>query len=227
MLLHDDLGALTATIREGRRVFANLQRAFLYLIGFKVMVISLAILAPLLGLPILLMLVQLVWLELIVHPVSAVAFESDPGPESMMDEPPRDPGAPLVVARAALRSVLCGALLAAGALAIYATRLSGGGPYARGVAMAVVVGGSLAMVWAELAGAEPWWRVSVPRAFRFWVVIAVVAASVPICMTVPMLAGVLEMRLIDPRDWLLAAALVIVATGWRAFGTRWFMPTRS
>ncbi len=222
VLLHDDLGALAATIREGRRVFANLQRAFLYLIGFKVMVISLAIFAPLLGLPILLMLVQLVWLELIVHPVSAVAFESDPGPESLMDQPPRDPGAPLVAAGAALRSVLSGAFLATGALAIYATRLSGGGPYARGVAMAVVVGGSLAMVWAELAGGEPWWRASVPRAPRFWAVVAMVAASVPICMTVPTLASVLQMRPINPRDWLLAAAIVIGATGWRAFGTRWY-----
>jgi P-type Ca2+ transporter type 2C len=223
VLLDDDLDALTATIGEGRRVFANLQRAFLYLIGFKVMVISLAVLAPLLGLPILLMLVQLVWLELIVHPVSVLAFESDPGPESLMDAPPRAPEAPLVATGAALRSALSGALLAAGALAIYATRLAGGGSYARGVAMTVVIGGSLAMVWAELAGGEPWWRVRVPRALRFWAVLAMVAASVPICMTVPMLAGVLEMRPISPSDWLLAAAIVGGAVGWRAFGTRWII----
>jgi Ca2+-transporting ATPase len=222
VLLDDDLGALSATVREGRRVFANLQCAFRYLIGFKVMVIGLAVLAPLLGLPILLMLMQLVWLEMIVHPVSAVALESDPGSESLMDAPPRDPAAPLIATGAALRSILSGALLAAGALAIYATRLSGGGPYARGVAMAVVIGGSLAMVWAELAGSEPWWRVRAPRALSFWAVLAMVAASVPICMTVPMLAEVLQMRPIRPKDWLLAAAIVAGATGWRAFGTRWF-----
>jgi Ca2+-transporting ATPase len=167
------------------------------------------------------MLVQLVWLELIVHPVSALAFESDPGPESLMDEPPRDPKAALVTARAALRSILCGALLATGALAIYATRLSGSGPYARGVAMVVVVGGSLALVWAELADGERWWRTSVPRTLRFWVVVAMVAASLPICMIVPVLAGVLQLRPIALSDWLLAAAIVIGATGWRAFGTRW------
>jgi hypothetical protein len=48
-----------------------------------------------------------------------------------------------------------------------------------------------------------------------------VAASLPICMIVPVLAGVLQLRPIALSDWLLAAAIVIGATGWRAFGTRW------
>ena len=53
VLLDDDFGGLIVAIREGRRVFADIQRAFLYLVGFKTMVVGLALLAPLLGLPIL------------------------------------------------------------------------------------------------------------------------------------------------------------------------------
>ena len=82
VLIGDDFSALVATVREGRRVYSNIQRAFRYLIGFKFMLVGLALLAPLSGMPLLLLPVDLVWLELIVHPVSALAFEADPGPEA-------------------------------------------------------------------------------------------------------------------------------------------------
>ena len=209
---------LVATIREGRRVFATIQRAFFYLVGFKVMVVSLALLAPLLGLPVLLLLMQLVWLELIVHPVSALVFEGEPIAYDVMSAPPRPASAPLVPRGPALRSALSGALLAAGALTLYAVRLNGGGPYARSAAMAVVIGGCLLLVWAELAGNRPWWTVPFPRSMRFWAVTVLVAGSLPLAMLVPPLANLLQMGVISLSDWGIVAAIVLGAVGWRVFG---------
>jgi len=220
VLLEDDLTALVTTISEGRRIFANIQRAFLFLAGFKAMVVSLALIAPALGLPVLLLVVQLVWLELVVHPVAALVFEDEPAPFATMRRPPRPTSAPLMALGPGLRSALTGLALAAGAFGLYASRIGLGADYARSAAMVVVIGGSLVMAWAELAGVRPWWKANLPQRARFWIVIAAVAASLPLCMEFAPLAALLHMCPIAPVDWGLAALIVAAATGWRAFGWR-------
>lgn len=222
VLLEDDFGALVETIREGRQIFDNIQRAFLFLAGFKTMVISLALLAPLLGLPVLLLLVQIVWLELIVHPVSALVFEGEHAraDDDEMARPPRPPSSPLMPAGPALRSAITGMMLSAGALAVYAYRLPFGVDYARSVAMVVVIGGSIVLAFAELAGPRPWWKAPLGRPLRFAIIMTGVAATLPLCMNWRPLAQLLHIHPIALTDFMLAAAVTIAATGWRAFGWR-------
>ena len=220
VLLEDDFAAMVSTIREGRILLDNIQRAFLYLVGFKVMLVSLALTAPLFGLPLLLLPVNLVWLEMIVHPVSALAFEGEPPLDDVMRRPPRPPAAPIVERSGAIRAALSGALLTVVALALFALRLREGETYARSVAMVVAVVGSLFLVWAEYAGTRRWWQVRAPDKSRFWIVIFGVAASLPIFMLVPPLASLLMIRPIALTDWGIAILAAMVAVGWRAFGAR-------
>jgi Ca2+-transporting ATPase len=91
VLLNDDFGALMATISDGRRLFFNIQKAFRYLIGFKVMLVAMAFGAPLFDMPILLTPLNVVWLELIVHTVSALVFEGRDSGEDVMGRPPLGP----------------------------------------------------------------------------------------------------------------------------------------
>jgi Ca2+-transporting ATPase len=220
VLLDDNFSAMVDTIREGRRLFANIRRAFRYLVGFKVMLVTLALAAPVLGMPLLLLPIDLVWLELIVHPVSALAFEGEEPVEDVMREKPRPPAAPIVERSSALRSVLSGLLLTAGAVALYAARLEQGQDYARGAAMAVAIMGSLLMVWAEFAGTRRWWRLAAMPSRRFWIVCAAVAASLAIFMEAAPLARLVMVREIAPRDWIAAALLAVAAVGWRCVGER-------
>ncbi len=225
VLLEDDFSAMVATIREGRVLLDNIQRAFLYLVGFKVMLVSLTLLAPVFGLPLLLLPVNLVWLEMIVHPVSALVFEGQPAVDDVMRRPPRSPAAPIVERPAAYRAALSGALLTAMALALFALRLGEGENYARSVAMVVAVVGSLFLVWAEYAGTRRWWRVRAPEQRRFWVVIFAVAASLPVFMLTPPLAALLMIRPIAPADWAIAILAAAIAVGWRASGPRRVSPS--
>jgi P-type Ca2+ transporter type 2C len=219
VLLKDDFSAMVATIREGRVLLDNIQRAFLYLVGFKVMLVSLTLLAPVFGLPLLLLPVNLVWLEMIVHPVSALAFEGEPALDDVMRRPPRPPASPIVEGPAAIRAALSGGLLTVVALALYAFHLTAGEKYARSVAMVVVVMGSLFLVLAEYAGTRRWWRVRAPEQRRFWVVIFAVAVSLPTFMLVSPLAALLMVRPITPADWGIAISGAVIAVGWRAFGS--------
>lgn len=76
ILLKNDFKGIVEAVFEGRKIFSNLKRSFSYLISFHVPVILLALLPPLFGWGDLLLPVHIVLLELIVHPVSAFAFEN-------------------------------------------------------------------------------------------------------------------------------------------------------
>lgn len=205
VLLRDDFGALVAAIREGRRIFENLIRAFLYLIAFHLPIIALAVVVPLLGLPALLLPIHLVWLELVVHPVSALVFESG-ADEGGMSRPPRDPRRPLLPRRALLLSLLSGAMLAAGALALYAHALPQGVAQARSEAIIAVIAGGLLLALAE-GGAS--------AAARMAAVGGPVALSVPLAIHVPTLASALQLASPGVAGWLRALGLAAAAVGWR------------
>jgi len=215
VLLGDDFRALVATVREGRRVYSNIQRAFRYLIGFKFMLVGLALLAPLSGMPILLLPIDLVWLELIVHPVSALAFEGDPGPEDIMRRPPRNPAASIIALDAILRPALSGAILTVGAFLLFVTHLDAGEAYARGVAIALVIVGSLFLVWTEFASA-PWWRALLPRSLRFWAVCVGASVTLMVGMLVPEIAALVQIAPISLADWGAVTGISVASVIWRA-----------
>ncbi len=220
VMLDDNFASLVATVREGRAIYANIQRAFLYLLAFHLPIVGLALAVPLLGYPLLLQPVHLVWLELIVHPVSALVFEAEPPPPDLMRRPPRDPRQPLVPGRLAARSLASGALLTAAALWAYVAHLPEGVAYARSLGVAVVVAGSLCFVWAERAMGKPFLSVPMPRTRRFWVVWLLVAASLPVFMHVPATAAVFQMQPLHSSDWALVLALAAGSVAWRAIPLR-------
>jgi Ca2+-transporting ATPase len=220
VLLRDDFSALVATVREGRCLYSNIQRAFRYLIGFKFTLVALALLAPLTGMPLLLLPVDLVWLELIVHPVSALAFDGDSGPEDLMRQPPRDPTAPIISLGAALRSGLSGAVLTAAAFVLFVIRLPVNEEYARGVAIAVVIVGSLLLIWAEFAGDRHWWCVPLSRSWRLWTVSIGVLATTGAVMWIPRIAALVRIAPISLTDWTVVAVVAVASVIWRAPGAR-------
>lgn len=76
VLLKNDFNGIVQAILEGRNIFANLRRSFSYLIAFHIPVVLLAFFPPMLGWEQLLLPVHIILLELIVHPISAFAFEN-------------------------------------------------------------------------------------------------------------------------------------------------------
>jgi len=218
VLLENDFTELVAAVREGRTIFVNVQRAFLYLIAFHVPVVGLALLAPTLGWPLVLLPVHIVWLELIVHPVSALLFEDAPPPRDAMLRPPRKPRAPLLARGHVMRSAVSGALLTIAALGVFGLRYPAGVESARAAALAVVIAGNLLLVWAERAIDRPWWTVPIPRRRRFWIVYAAVAASLPACVLIGPLARTLHLAPPSALDWTVAFSAAAACVAWRLFG---------
>ncbi len=151
VLLDDDFASIVAAIRLGRRIFDNLKKATSYLVAVHVSIAGMALVPVLLGWPLLLLPVQIVFLELIIDPVSSIAFEAEPAEDDVMRRPPRPPNAPLLSARSLALSLVRGGVVLAAALAVYAGGFLLGHPVgaARGAAFATLVVGNLGLVLAH------------------------------------------------------------------------------
>lgn len=219
VLLDDDVTTIVRAVADGRRIFANLRHAFSYLNAFHAPLLLSALVLPLLGAPLLLFPVHLIWLELIVHPTSALVFENDPPRPDLMTAPPRDPKAPLIGAADWRRALTLGISLASAVLAVYLYVLWHGTPEtsARAAGLIAMIVGQTLLVFIERAGSRPIWSVSL-RGNRS--VVPIVLATAATLVLAIMLPGVAQALHLAPPPWQIAAA----AAGCGAAAVLWTQP---
>lgn len=95
VLLDDSFGSIVTAMRLGRRIHDNLRKAMAFIVAVHVPIAGLALLPLLTGMPLLLGPVHIAFLEMVIDPVSALAFEAEAEEADVMQRPPRPPGAPL------------------------------------------------------------------------------------------------------------------------------------
>ena len=168
VLLDDDFSTIVAAIRDGRRIFENLRRAFSYLIAFHAPLLLSAIVVPVAGAPILLLPVHLVWLEILLHPTVALVFEADPPTPRLMHRPPRRRSVGLVRREQLVTLLARGLSLTVAVLALYLGALGLGHREnsARGLALIALIVGQLLLVLVERSDSlHVWHRLSDNRVF--------------------------------------------------------------
>ncbi len=210
VLLDDDFTTIVRSIADGRRIFDNLGRAVSYLIAFHIPLVLLALVIPLVGAPLLLLPLHLVWLEVIVHPTSSLIFEADPPAADLMTRPPRSAASLMPSRRETALAVLRGLMVTGGVLALFLRVLPVDEELARGMAVTALVLGQTLLVLTARVGTGPLWRGPGPNRIMPYVLGASVA-SVALVPAVPGLAHVFHMRPLGPTEWAVAAAVAIAA----------------
>jgi Ca2+-transporting ATPase len=87
VLLDEDFSRIVASVRMGRRIFENLRKAMIYISAIPIA--GLALLPLITGMPPLLFPVHVVLVEMIIDPMSSIAFEATREERDVMDRPPR------------------------------------------------------------------------------------------------------------------------------------------
>jgi len=151
VLLNDDFASLVTALRYGRRVFANLKKAIVFVVAVHVPIVGLSLLPVLLGWPMLLMPAHVLFLQLIIDPACSVVFEAQPLEPGAMSAPPRRPEARLFDLPVLVRGLCQGAGLLALLLACYALtrRASGSDAMARALTFSVMVLSNIALIHAN------------------------------------------------------------------------------
>ncbi|MGZ5235425.1 MAG: cation-translocating P-type ATPase [Caldimonas sp.] len=217
VLLNDDFASLVTAVRYGRRVFANLRKAIVFIVAVHVPIIGLSILPVLFGWPLLLLPVHILFLQLIIDPACSVVFEAEPLEADAMTVPPRRPQARLFDASVLVRGLWQGGGLLAMLLAVYAsTRFAAASDdVARALTFTVLVLSNLGLIFANRSwsGASLLRRYGTNRSFT-WMTAGVVALLV-CTLEIPAVSRLFSFAPLSP-------ALLLSGVAVAGLGLLWF-----
>lgn len=157
ILLDDNFKTIVDTVKDGRRIYANIKKSVNYILTVHIPIALSALAAPLLGIEpgwLLLLPMHVVLLELIIDPTCSVLLEREPLEADAMQKPPRRLNEPLVDRFNIVRIVLQGITIFAGSFGAYYYILSTSQnvSLARAVGFAVMILANLCLAQLAITG---------------------------------------------------------------------------
>jgi P-type Ca2+ transporter type 2C len=208
VLLDDHFASIVHAVRRGRHIFNNMQKAMSYILAVHVPTAGMALLPVLLGWPILLSPVHIVFLELLIDPTCALAFENEPAEPGLMRRPPRPASTPLLDLATIVRGALQGMVAFAAVLLAYGWALRefplG---QARGFGFTALVVADIGLILANRSQTQT--IVGSLRAPNrvVWIVAFAACAALALTLYVPTVAEMFSFAGLSPVQLMLAAGL--------------------
>jgi Ca2+-transporting ATPase len=212
VLKDDELSTIVVAIREGRAIFENIRKFVMYLLSCNMSEVLVVALAVLVGAPVPLLPLQILFLNLVTDVFPALALGVGEAGEEVMRRPPRDAKEP-VLTRAHWREIVWhGLVITACVLGAFAIALR---PMALGATAAVSV------AFSTLAFAQLWHVFNMRRAGAglvrneitrnpwVWGALALCVAIVLVGIYLPPLARVLSLESPGVLGWLVVAGMSV------------------
>ena len=209
VLLDDDFSSIVKTIRLGRRIYDNLQKAMGYVLSVHIPIAGMAILPLLFGAPPIMTPAIVAFLEMVIDPACSIVFEAEPEERTIMSRPPRDPRIRLLHRDLLISSVLQGVVALLGAAIVYSA-IASDRPVTdvRALMLVVITAANIALIFSHRSlhsslretfdGRNPW----------LWFGIAGVAAILAVTLTVPSVGGLFHLGAPDLVDLGFAAITI-------------------
>ncbi len=126
ILTDDNFASIINGVAEGRRQFGNIQKFVGYLLASNTGEVLAVLLNIFIGGPLILLPVQILWMNLVTDGLTAVALGVENADPDNMSKPPRKPSAPILDRVSLTMIVLLGAYLGGGALYLFYHLLEAG-----------------------------------------------------------------------------------------------------
>jgi len=139
VLVDDNFASIVAGVKEGRREYDNISKFTKYLLSSNVGEVIAISGALVMYLPLILLPVQILWVNLITDGASALALGVEPAEKDIMEQKPRDPREPLLTRGATVAIFLRGIFAGAATIFIFVRTLPAGLEQAQTMAFAGLV----------------------------------------------------------------------------------------
>ncbi len=111
ILLDDNFATIVKAVNEGRKIYDNIRKFIKYLLTTNSGEIWTLFLAPLVGLPIPLLPIHILWINLVTDGLPALALSAEPAEEDIMKRPPRHPKESIFAHGLGLHAIWVGLLM--------------------------------------------------------------------------------------------------------------------
>ncbi|MGZ4886200.1 MAG: calcium-translocating P-type ATPase, SERCA-type [Candidatus Aminicenantales bacterium] len=119
VITDDNFASIVAAVEEGRGIYDNIKKFIHYLLSCNSGEILVMFVASLLGFPVPLLPVQILWVNLVTDGLPALALGVDPVDPYIMNRPPRKPDEPVITRPRAWIMMAQGAFIAACSLSAF------------------------------------------------------------------------------------------------------------
>jgi Ca2+-transporting ATPase len=144
ILADDNFASIVAAVREGRGIFDNIRKSVLYLMAGNVGEMAVMLGAAIVGLPLPLLPLQILWVNLITDGLPALALVMEPTDRDILRRPPRRPEEAMLGSSEWRLIVAIGLIHGAVALAVFVWALGARGlPEARALTFSTLVFGQI------------------------------------------------------------------------------------
>jgi len=127
ILTDDNFASIVNAIEEGRNIFDNIRKFVIYLLSSNSGEVMIILLSMLIGLPLPLIAVQILWINLITDGAPATALGVEPAEPGTMQRPPRKHGEHVVTKKRFIWMLLIGLIMTLGTLGIFVYALLASG----------------------------------------------------------------------------------------------------
>ena len=158
VLLDDNFATVVKAVREGRRIFDNIRKFVRYAMTGNSGEIWTLFLAPLMGLPIPLLPIHILWVNLVTDGLPGLALAAEPAEHGVMQRPPRPPTESLFADGLWQHILGVGLLIGCLCLALQAWALEHAGAHWQTMVFTVLTLSQMAHVLAIRSETESLWR---------------------------------------------------------------------
>jgi Ca2+-transporting ATPase len=158
VLLDDNFATIVAAVREGRRIYDNIRKFVRYAMTGNSGEIWTIFLAPMLGLPIPLLPIHILWVNLVTDGLPGLALAAEPAERGIMQRPPRPPQESLFAHGLWLHILWVGLLIGGLCLLVQAWATSTGHAHWQTMVFTVLTLSQMAHVLAIRSETESLWR---------------------------------------------------------------------
>jgi Ca2+-transporting ATPase len=126
VLMNDDFSSIVEAIKIGRTIYDNLKKAMSYIISVHIPIIGMSLFPVLMGLPLVLGPVHIVFLEMVIDPACSTVFEAEPPEPDLMKRPPRKLDEQVLDRKTFLFALIQGIVVLCVVLAVFMISLASG-----------------------------------------------------------------------------------------------------
>ena len=219
VIVDDNFATIVGAVEQGRIIYANILRFVRYLFSCNLSELATVFIALMVGWPLPLGALQILWLNMITDTFPALALALEPSVPGMMSQPPHDPKAPLLPARLLIEIAWQGVLLAAVTLLAFVLAMRMHGAEGEGLKHAITVAFmtlAFVQVFHVFSSRSETDSAFDPRVFEngwLWGAVVLCAALQAAAVYVPFLRVALDTVPLGAKDWGVVAGCALLPVG--------------
>jgi len=214
VLMDDNFASIKAAIIEGRNIYENIRKFIRYLLASNVGEILVMLFAMILGLPLPLVPIQILWVNLVTDGLPAMALGLDRPEDNVMKRDPRSPNEGVFARGLGWKVISRGFLIGLSTIAAFMFAYNENPDnlaYAQTIAFATLVMAQLIHVFDCRSEKSILSRNPFGNMYLVWAVISSLLL-VLVVIYVPALQSIFHTVAIVPKDWLMVIGLASVPT---------------